>query len=69
MALHHEQLCAKKSYLLGASSIYVALKICEQMRQKPILTKEILSNLLKATDNSVDECELIDSSKNLLYLA
>jgi hypothetical protein len=29
MALHHENLCTKQSSLLGASSIYVALKICE----------------------------------------
>jgi hypothetical protein len=32
MALHHENLCIKQSNLLAASSIYVALKICEQMR-------------------------------------
>jgi len=38
MGLHHEGLCGKKASLLGASSVYVALKICEQMRQKPILT-------------------------------
>ncbi len=41
MGLHHEGLCGKKASLLGASSVYVALKICEQMRQKPILTQEI----------------------------
>jgi cyclin B/cyclin A len=29
MSLHHEKLCTKQSNLLGASSIYVALKICE----------------------------------------
>jgi hypothetical protein len=29
MSLHHENLCTKQSSLLGASSIYVALKICE----------------------------------------
>lgn len=29
MALHHEKLCSKPSNLIGASSIYVALKICE----------------------------------------
>lgn len=29
MALHHDQLCYKESSLLGASSVYVALKICE----------------------------------------
>jgi len=32
MSIHHENLCTQKSSLLGASSIFVALKICEQMR-------------------------------------
>jgi hypothetical protein len=42
MALHHEKLCTKESNLIGASSIYVALKICEQMRQKTLITKTIM---------------------------
>jgi hypothetical protein len=46
MATHHEKFCTKKSSLIGASSIYVAMKICEQMRQTSILTKEISNNLL-----------------------
>jgi len=29
LALHHEKLCTKQAQLIGASSIYVALKICE----------------------------------------
>ena len=29
LALHHEKLCYLESSLLGAASIYVALKICE----------------------------------------
>ena len=41
MALHHDNLCVKKASLTGTSTIYVALKICEQMRQKQILTAEI----------------------------
>lgn len=39
MAIHHEKLCGKSSSLLGASSIYVALKICEQMRQKTLINQ------------------------------
>ena len=42
MALHHEYLCTKQSSLIAVSSIYVALKICEQMKQRPILTKPLL---------------------------
>jgi hypothetical protein len=32
MSIHHSYLCTKSSPLLGASCVYVALKICEQMR-------------------------------------
>lgn len=67
MGLHHEGLCSKKPSLLGAASVYVALKICEQMRQKSILTPEIQSALVVAS--GLKERELIDCSKKLLYLA
>jgi len=32
LSLHHINLCSKNSNLMGVCSIYVALKICEQMR-------------------------------------
>ena len=67
MALHHENFCTKKSSLIGASSIYVALKICEQMRQKSIMTKSILQNIID--QSSIEEKKLIECSKKLLYLA
>lgn len=67
MALHHEGLCSKKASLVGAATVYVALKICEQMRQKPILTPEIQNALVAAS--CLKERELIDCSKKLLYLA
>lgn len=67
MAVHHEGLCTRKSSLLGSSTIYVALKICEQMRQRSILTPEIQSALVQAS--GLKERELIDCSKKLLYLA
>ncbi len=67
MSLHHENLCTKQSSLLGASSIYVALKICEQMKQKPILTKPIMQSILDVS--GIQERILIDCSKKVLYLA
>jgi len=67
MALHHEGLCVRKTSLLGASAIYVALKICEQMRSKTILTPEIQSALV--VQSGLKERELIECSKKLLYLA
>lgn len=67
MGLHHEGLCTKKASLLGTSTIYVALKICEQMRQKTILTSDIQNKLI--AESGLKERELIDCSKKLLYLA
>lgn len=67
MSIHHEGLCAKQASLIGTSSIYVALKICEQMRQKSILTKAILQSLLDCS--GIEERILIECSKKLLYLA
>lgn len=67
LALHHEHLCAKQSSLLASSTIYVALKICEQMRQKQILTKQVLQNLLDVS--GIEERKLIDCAKKVLYLA
>ena len=67
LALHHENLCAKQQSLLATSTIYVALKICEQMRQKQILTKQVLQNLLDVS--GVEERKLIECAKKVLYLA
>lgn len=67
LSLHHENLCTKQSSLLAVSSIYVALKICEQMKQRSILTKAILQNILDLS--GIEERKLIDCSKKVLYLA
>jgi hypothetical protein len=67
MSVHHHELCTKQSSLIGASSIYVALKICEQMRQKTILTKDKVYRLIESS--SLAEKELMATSKSLLYLA
>lgn len=67
LALHHEHICAKQSSLLATSTIYVALKICEQMRQKQILTKSVLQNLLDVS--GIEEKKLIECAKKVLYLA
>ncbi|CDW72824.1 n-terminal domain containing protein [Stylonychia lemnae] len=67
MCLHHEKLCYKKSSQLASSCIYVALKICEQMRKKTIFTTQILADLLSTS--GVEEEKLIRLSKKVLYLA
>jgi len=67
MAVHHQALYSQSAVMIGSSSIYVALKICEQMRQTTILTKELCSALCQVSD--IKERDLIESSKKLLYLA
>ena len=52
---------------MGAASLYVALKICEQMRQRPIITKDIFLLLLSCSE--IKEQVLVETSKKLLYLA
>lgn len=67
MTLHHDYLCTKQSSVMAASSIYVALKICEQMKQRVILTKSIQQSLIDVS--GVEERVLIENSKKVLYLA
>ncbi len=67
MALHHEHLCYQTPSLIAAASIYVALKICEQMKQKPYLTKDLLQKILDKA--GVEEQQLIKLAKKILYLA
>lgn len=52
---------------MAVSSIYVALKICEQMKQRPILSKPILQSILDVS--GIEEKALIENSKKVLYLA
>lgn len=67
MALHHQVLFSKNANLLAASSIFVALKICEQMRGKVFMDQQ----LQKAIEgiSSLEETTLVETSKKLLYLA
>lgn len=67
MAVHHQVLYGQSSSMIGCSAIYVALKICEQMRQSTILTKELCNAICAACE--IKERELVDSSKKLLFLA
>lgn len=67
LSLHHQSLCTLQPSLQGASSIYVAFKICEQMRQTPVLTADIVASLLKIS--SLNEALLVETSRKLLYLA
>ena len=60
MALHHDKLCSKKSSLVAATSIFVTLKIYEQMKQKPILTKKLFQELVNVS--GLEEKKLLSTA-------
>jgi hypothetical protein len=61
MCMHHEKLCHRPPSQTAASCIYVALKICEQMRKKPILNKQILKDLIEVS--AIDEKSLVTKAQ------
>jgi hypothetical protein len=67
MSAHHSYLCSKNTSLLGTSCVYVALKICEQMRQQTLMTKEIIDSLVSVS--GIKERDIVECSKKVLYLA
>ena len=67
MSLHDHELAAKNPSLLAVGSIYVALKICEQLKKKDLINSEIVTKLIKIS--RMDEQEILDVSQKVLYLA
>jgi hypothetical protein len=46
MALHDYDLQGKRPSLLAVGALYVALKICEQLRKTQLITAETVSRLV-----------------------
>ena len=49
MAMHHEELATRNSSLLAVGAIYVALKICEQLKKKELINSDVVSKLIKTS--------------------
>lgn len=60
MSMHDSEICCKKPSLLAVGSIYVALKICEQLKKKELISSEVVNKLIIAS-NMVEE-EILDVS-------
>lgn len=67
MSLHDHNLSAKNPSLLAVGSIYVALKICEQLKKRDFINADIVNKLIKIS--RMDEQEILDVSQKVLYLA
>lgn len=60
MALHDYELSAKKASLQAVGSLYVALKICEQLKKTSLITNEIVTKLVHIS--KAKEEDIIDVS-------
>lgn len=55
MAVHDYDLAGKKPSLQAVGSLYVALKICEQLKRTHLITSEIIVNLVSISHAREDE--------------
>lgn len=67
MSMHDHELASKNPSLLAVGSIYVALKICEQLKKRELINSDIVTRLIKIS--RMDEQEILDVSQKVLYLA
>ena len=68
MTMHDYELSGRKQSLVGIGALYVALKICEQLKKNfAIITPQIVLKLVKAAN--AQEEEIIEVSQKVLYLA
>lgn len=67
MAMHDEFLSQRKPSLVAVSSIYVALKICEQLKKKEFINATIVHRLI--TVSKLNERDILSASQKILYLA
>jgi hypothetical protein len=55
MALHDYELQGKKPSLQAVGAFYVGLKICEQLKQAPLITNQIISKLVAISKAKEDD--------------
>lgn len=60
MSLHDYDLSGKKPSILAVGSLYVALKICEQLKRVHLLTGEVVCKLVNIS--KAEEEDIIDVS-------
>jgi hypothetical protein len=67
MSLHDTQLAARNPSLLAVGAIYVALKICEQLKKKEFINAMVVTRLIQISKMTEDK--ILDVSQKVLYLA
>jgi hypothetical protein len=67
MSMHDYELSGRKPSLVAVGALYVALKICEQLKKKTLIQNHLVTKLV-----SVSRCvetDVIEVSQKVLYLA
>ena len=67
MSMHDNELSSRHPSLLSVGAIYVALKICEQLKRKEFINSEVVTKLIQTS--GMKEEEILDVSQKVLYLA
>lgn len=67
MSMHDYELSGRKPSLVGIGSLYVALKICEQLKKDTLITNVIVQKLVQVARS--EEEEIIEVSQKVLFLA
>ena len=67
MSMHDVDLACRNPSLMAVGAIYVALKICEQLKKKDLINANVVTRLINVS--KMGEDEILDVSQKVLYLA
>ena len=67
MSMHDYDLSQEKPSLVAVGSIYVALKICEQLKKKELINASIVSKIIEVSQ--MEEDDILAVSQKVLYMA
>ena len=65
--MHDNDLATRSPSLLAVGAIYVALKICEQLKKKELINADVVTRLIQTSQ--MQEDQILDVSQKVLYLA
>ncbi len=67
MSVHEYDLICRKPSLVAVGSLYVSLKICEQLKKETFISQKLVQEMIKSSHCT--EVEIIEVSQKVLYLA
>ena len=67
MSMHDYDLAGRKQSLVAVGCLYVALKICEQLKKTTLITNGIVQRMVVVSRS--EEADIIEVSQKVLYLA